>query len=208
MPVGGEAAHHVQITLGLFLEDRYGGFRPDQQVDRFGAEAHVTVQGQLGVDVFGVPLQFLLDIALQGGHCQRLAGRLGPGVVLQGQAHGPGRQQQDDGHGQEGFARPQTRQVAQQGGTQGQAEGDQPHATDRSQAGQRTVELAVAGIKPGETGEEPAAKGFLADPQGGEAQGVGQGRLVAAQPARPDPGRQGEEPGDGSKECQQQTCGQ
>ncbi|MNZ53407.1 hypothetical protein D3C78_712840 [compost metagenome] len=104
MAVSGEAAHHVQVTLGLFLEDRHGGFRPDQQVDRLGAETHVPVQGQLGVDVFRVPLQFLLDITLQRSHGQWFAGRFGPGMVFQGQAHSPGRQQQDDGYGQERLA--------------------------------------------------------------------------------------------------------
>ncbi|MNE13457.1 hypothetical protein D3C80_1062910 [compost metagenome] len=99
-------------------------------------------------------------------------------------------------------------QVAQQRRGQGQAEGNQPDAAQRCQPGERAVELAVAGIEPGETGEEPAAKGFLAQPQGGEGQGVGQRRLLAANPARPDPGGQGKEEGDCRDEQQHQQAGQ
>ena len=43
---------------------------------------------------------------------------------------------------------------------------------------------------------------------GGERQGVGQWRFVAAQPAHPDPGGQGEEPGNRRREDQHQEAGQ
>ncbi|MCY1175864.1 hypothetical protein D9M73_161200 [compost metagenome] len=68
--------------------------------------------------------------------------------------------------------------------------------------------MAVAGIQPRETGQEPAAEGFLSDPQRSEGQGVGQRRLIAAQPARPNPGGQGKEPGNRRREKQHQEAGQ
>ncbi|MCY1176315.1 hypothetical protein D9M73_165810 [compost metagenome] len=43
MALGSEAAHHVDVALGLVLEHRNGGFRPHQQVHRPGTEAQVAV---------------------------------------------------------------------------------------------------------------------------------------------------------------------
>ncbi|MNS71876.1 hypothetical protein D3C72_1052670 [compost metagenome] len=204
MPFGGEPAHYIDVALGLVLEHRDRGFRPHQQVHRPGAEAQVTVQRQLRVDVCRVPFQVLLDIALDGRHFQRVARRLGPGMALERQAQHPRGQQQQAAHRQERGAGAQAVQVAQQGSGQGQCEGNQPHAAQRCQAGQRAVQLAVAGVEPGETGQEPAAEGLLQQPKGGEAQGVGQWCLGAPQPACPQPGGQGEEPGQGGEERQQQ----
>ena len=204
----GEGAHGGQVVVGVFLEYRHGGFRPDQQIRRLGAVAEVAVQIQLGAQLGRVPLQVLGDIALHQGHAQWLAGSLGPGVAVQGQAGQPGADQQDQGRRQKDRTRAQTRQVDQQGGAQGQDEGDQPHAAHRRQAAEGAVELAVAGVQPGETGEEPTAEGLQHQPQGGEGQGVGQGRFAAAQPARPQPGREAEEEGDGGAESQGQAGGQ
>ncbi|MCY1433221.1 hypothetical protein D9M71_492430 [compost metagenome] len=161
MPPGGEPAHHVDVALGLVLEHRHRGFRPDQQVHRFRAEAQVTVQRQLRVDVRRVPFQVLLDVALDGGDLQRVACRLGPGMPLECQAQPPGGQQQQAGHGQERGAGAQAVQVAQQGGGEGEGEGNQPYPAQRRKAGQRAVQLAIAGVEPGEAGQEPAAEGLL-----------------------------------------------
>ncbi|MNE67898.1 hypothetical protein D3C80_1635330 [compost metagenome] len=64
IPLGSEFTHHVQIALGRFLEHRHGGFRPDQQVDALGTQAHVTVQRELCIKLRRVPLHALFDIAL------------------------------------------------------------------------------------------------------------------------------------------------
>ncbi len=209
MPFGGEGAHHVDVALGLVLEYRHGGFRPDQQIDGLRAEAHVTVQRQLRIHVCRVPLQILFDVALQGSDLQRIARWLRPGMILQGQANNPRRHQQCYTNGQERTALAKAMEVAQQGRGQRQSERDQPHTAQRRQAREGAVELAVTCVEPRETGEEPASESFLQQPQGGKAQGVGQWRLVTPQPACPKPGGQGEEEGQaGEKRQQQQDCQQ
>ncbi|MNZ75043.1 hypothetical protein D3C78_935130 [compost metagenome] len=151
-----------------------------------------------------VPFQLLFDVALQGRDRQWVASRLGPGVVFEGYADNPGGQQQQSSHGKERWACTQAVQVAQQRRAQCQGERDQPHAAQRRQASQRPVQLAVAGIKPGEAGQEPATESLLQQPQGSKAQRIGQGGFIAAQPARPQPGGQGKEPGKGGEERHQQ----
>ncbi|MCY1178199.1 hypothetical protein D3C81_1637630 [compost metagenome] len=104
LPFGGKGADHVQVTLGGILEVRHRRFRPDDQVGRFRREGHVPVQGQLCIQVLWVPFQALLDVALNGRHLQRGAGRAGPGMPFEGQAGNPGREQQHHANGEEALA--------------------------------------------------------------------------------------------------------
>jgi len=87
-------------------------------------------------------------------------------MVLERQANAPRTEQQHYASHDKGFTSglDQAWQVAQKGYGQGQSERDQPHATQWCEPGQWAVELAVAGVQPRETGEEPAAEGFLGDP--------------------------------------------
>jgi len=75
VPFGGELAHHPEVALDGLLEHRHGRFRPYQQVDTLGAEAHVAVQRQLCIELLGVPLHALFDVTLDRRHAQRVAGR-------------------------------------------------------------------------------------------------------------------------------------
>ncbi|MCY1174765.1 hypothetical protein D9M73_149770 [compost metagenome] len=155
--------------------------------------AEVAVHAELGGDVFGIPFHFLGDVALDRGDLQRRAGRNGPGVALQRDAGDPRRQQQEQRGHQAYWRAQQFTGIANQRGAEGDGEGDQPDATHRRQPGQRAVQLAVAGVEPGEAGEEPAAEQFQPHPQGGEGQCIADRRAVAPQVAHPQPGRQGEE---------------
>ncbi|MNZ53487.1 hypothetical protein D3C78_713650 [compost metagenome] len=116
-------------------------------------------------------------------------------MALVGDACDPGCEQQEQAGYQAGGIADQFRQVDQQCRAEGDAEGNQPHAADRRQPGQRAVQLTVAGIEPGKAGEEPTAEQLQAQPQRGEGEGVADRRVVAAQGPGPEPGRQGEEEG-------------
>ncbi|MNN11002.1 hypothetical protein D3C81_1239420 [compost metagenome] len=133
-------------------------------------------------------------------------------MALVGDAGDPRGEQQEQPGDQAGRVADQLRQVDQQRRAEGDAEGNQPHAAQRRQSGQRAVQLAVAGKEPREAGEEPAAEQLQAQPQRGEGEGVADRRVVAAQGPGPDPGRQGEEEGHagteaGNQEGRQRTGG-
>ncbi|MCY1434046.1 hypothetical protein D9M71_500910 [compost metagenome] len=103
-------------------------------------------------------------------------------MVLERDAGQPRADQQQNTGSDEAFA-PRANQahaVVDQRSCQGQREGNQPHPADRREPGQRAIELAVPGIQPREACQEPAAEGFLADPQRCEGQGVGQRRFISA----------------------------
>ena len=85
----GKTVEHAQVALGAVFEYGNGGFRPDDQVGRPGAEGHVAVQRELGVELGRVPLQVLFDVALHGRYAQRRAFHLGPGVAFKRHAHHP-----------------------------------------------------------------------------------------------------------------------
>ncbi len=208
LPIISETAHHAEVAVDEFLEHRYRGFRPDDQIGLLRAEGHVAIKRELGVQLLRVPLQVLLDVALHGRDLQRRASRLGPCVALERRTDCPGGDQQDDTRRQECRTAAQASQVHQQGCGQRQGKGHEPDTADRRQARQRAVQLAVAGVEPWEAGEEPATKGFLDQPQRGEGQGIGQGRLTAAQPARPDRRGQGEEQRHASTEADGEERGQ
>ena len=131
---------------------------------------------------------------------------MGPGVALEIEAGRPRAEQQDQPQKQAGTVREEARQVHQQGRAEGDDEGGQPYAAHRYQPGQRSLQLAIAGVEPGETGKEPTAEQLQCQPQGGERQGVAQRRVVAAQAARPQPGRQGEEEGDAGGEAEHEEA--
>ncbi|MNG26050.1 hypothetical protein D3C84_1109810 [compost metagenome] len=102
-------------------------------------------------------------------------------MVLQGHAGDPWGDQQQRADHDEAFTSGtyQAHTVVDQRGGQGQGEGNQPHPTDGGEPGQRAVELAVAGIKPWETGQEPTAECLLANPQRRKCQGVRQRGFVS-----------------------------
>jgi hypothetical protein len=108
-------------------------------------------------------------------------------MMLECQADGPRRNQQHQARTDKtvALARQQARQVAQHGSGQCQGEGNQPHPTQRREAGEWAVQLAVAGVQPWETGQEPATKRFLANPQRSKRQRIGQRRFITTQPACP-----------------------
>ncbi|MNR02488.1 hypothetical protein D3C85_1183420 [compost metagenome] len=180
-PFGGEFAHHVQVTLCGLLEYRDRSFRPDQQVDALGAETHVAVQRQLGIELGRIPFHALFDIALNRRDTQRRTRWAGPCVMLECHAGHPRADQQQGADCDETFTAGtnQAHAVVDQRCGQGQGKGNQPHATDGGKPGQWAVELAVTGIKPREAGEKPAPERFLANPQRGECQGIGQRCFVA-----------------------------
>ncbi len=191
--VPGEAVHHRQVAGGVFLEDGHGRLGPDDQVGRTAGEAHVPIEQQLHFELLGVPLQALGDVALHRGNAQGLALGFCPGVAVECQACRPGRGQQHQGAAEREFAGIQPWQLDQQRRAQRDGEGQQPDAAHRRQARQWAFQLAVARIQPGKTGQHPAAQRIQCQPERGECQRVGQGRLLAPQPAAPEPAEQGEE---------------
>ena len=164
--LGGEVAHHRQVTFGGFLQYRHGGFRPDQQVHRFGAETQITVQRQLRVELGRVPFHALRDVALNCGDRQWCAGRAGPRVAFEGDTRHPRAQQKYQTGRDKAFATrlQQAPRVVDQRRRQCQNKRHQPRATDRRKPGQWPIKLTVTGVQPRKTSEEPAAKRFLPDP--------------------------------------------
>ena len=122
LAVAGDTRHHRQVAFGVFLEYRYGGFRPDNQLGRGAGQSHVAVQGQLRLQGVRVPLEVLLDIALNGRYAQRLALGMGPGMLVERLGEQPGAEQQTQAAGQRQVLATQLQQVAQQGGRQRQDE--------------------------------------------------------------------------------------
>ena len=204
----GEAGHHLQIAFGVILEDRHGGFRPDDQVCRAAAEGHVAIQQQLHLEFLRVPLHALCDVALHCGDGQRLALAGRPGMVLERQARKPGGEQQHDGGGQACFIGKQSRDRREQGGAQCDGKAQQPDPAERSQSGQRAIQLAVADIQPGKTGEDPAAQGVERQPECGERQRIAKCGMAIAQQAHPEPAEQGEEQRQAGDEAQGEQSGQ
>src|SRR5574344_127489 len=106
---------------------------------------------------------------------------------MQQQAAGPDYSQQ---RGALQTLRTAIAQLQQQRPAQGQHKTGQPDAAQRCQSGQRAVQLAVAGIQPGKTGQKPAAKGVAGYPEGGKRGGFPQPAARAAQKAYPEPAMQ------------------
>ncbi len=192
----------------MILEDRHGGFRPDDQVCRATTEGHVAIQQQLHLELLRVPLHALCDVALHRGNGQRfaLAGR--PGMVLECQACQPGGKQQHDGGGQACFVGKQSRDRREQGGAQCDGKAQQPAPAERSQSGQRTIQLAVANVQPGKAGENPATQRIQRQPECGEGQRVAKCGMAIAQQAHPEPAEQGEEQRQAGDEAEGEQSGQ
>ena len=162
--------HGLDKGHGAAAEYRHGGFRPDDQIGvrRLGI-AHVAIGSQGVVDMRRVPLARLLDIGLDQRYGQRLAHRLGPLDLCQQRTADPDGQQQGSCTQSLGEPPPQGPFTEQAGAEHGE-ETQQPHPAQRRPASQPGIGVGVALIQPGKTGEKPAAKQLLADPQGGKAQ--------------------------------------
>ncbi|MNS41869.1 hypothetical protein D3C72_742340 [compost metagenome] len=148
-----QVIHHGQEAVLAGFVIRNGRLRPDDD-RRF---AHIRTRfvqiGLQGADQrFRIPLHRLSDIALHHRDVDRLVRLRGKPVQL---AQRPRQQQQCDGNPCRGDPA-LIDGVHQQPGDRHQHKGDGIYPEQRRHAFQRAVNLAVAKLQPGETGQHPA----------------------------------------------------